>query len=281
MSRLSRRSGEGILRGVVNAAVLLFSLSCVFPVIWILYTSFKPLKAYNASVFALPKSLFLGNYEVILKNARFGMYFYNSLVSSLFTLALVVTFAFLSGYFLSRWQFRGRNFIYSFFMLGMVVPTHAWLLPVFTQFKKLGILDKRFTLVIPYVAFALPIAVFLIESFVRSVPREMEESAVMDGCSVWRSLASIIFPLCRPVVATVIILTFNNSWNEFPFALVLINRNVLKTLPVALTMFMGDYTTNYPQLIAALCISVAPVIAVYAAFSKLIVKGMVAGAVKG
>jgi raffinose/stachyose/melibiose transport system permease protein len=278
---MNRRKRSLPLAIVVNAAVLSFSLSCIFPILWIAYTSFKSLREYSASVFALPAGLYLNNYAVILKNARFGMYFYNSLIVGLSTLALVLVFSFLSAYFLSRWRFRGRNAIYAFFMLGMVVPTHAWLLPVFIQFKKLYLLDKSITLVIPYVAFALPMAVFLIESFVRGVPKEMEESAVMDGCSIWRTLVSIIFPLCRPVIATVVILTFNNSWNEFPFALVLINKNVFKTVPVALTMFMGDYTTNYPQLIAALCIAVVPVVAVYLAFSKRIIQGMTAGAVKG
>ena len=129
-------------------------------------------------------------------------------------------------------------------MLGLVVPTHAWLLPLFVQFRTLGLLDRRITLVLPYVTFALPTAIFLIESFVRSIPEEMEESATMEGCGVWQSLFRIILPLCKPMLATIMILTFNSSWNEFPFALVLINRDALKTVPVALTMFTGTYTTK-------------------------------------
>ncbi len=104
---------------------------------------------------------------------------------------------------------------------------------------------------------------------------------MIEGCSVWCSMRHIILPLCAPILATVVILTFNGSWNEFPFALVLINKNALKTVPVALTMFTGAYTTNYPQLVAALGIAIMPVIAIYLAFSKHIMRGMTAGAVKG
>ncbi len=278
---MNKAALQSIVRFAVNAVIALFSLSCAFPLVWIAYTSLKTAKEYNSSILSLPSAFNTINYAVILRNAKFGTYFFNSMIVSLMTLLLVLAFSFSAGYFISRRRFFGRSFIYGYFLLGMVVPTHAWLLPVFVQFKQLGILDKRWTWVIPSVAFALPMAVFLIESYIKNIPKEMEESAVVDGSSILRTLVSIILPLCRPVIATVLILTFNSSWNEFPFALVLINRSILKTVPVALTMFMGAYTTNYPQLMAALCIAVLPVVLVYVAFSKQIVQGMTAGAVKG
>jgi raffinose/stachyose/melibiose transport system permease protein len=189
--------------------------------------------------------------------------------------------ALVTGYFLSRFCFKGRNALYVFFMLGLVVPTHAWLLPLFIQFRTVGMLDKRLSLILPYVAFALPTAIFLLESFIRSIPVEMEESATLEGCGIWQTLFRIILPLCKPMLSTVLILTFNSSWNEFPFALVLINKDSLKTVPVALTMFTGTYTTNYPHLVTALIISVIPVVFFYGLFSKKIMEGMTAGAVKG
>jgi ABC-type sugar transport system, permease component len=264
-----------------NLVFMLMSLGCIFPVIWVAYTSFKPLKEYNVSILSLPQSPTLANYDQILRTSKFLNYFANSAFTSLVTLVAVLALAFLTGYFLSRFKFRGRNLLYGFLMLGIVVPTHAWLLPVFIQFKTLGIYDKRITLLFPYIAFALPTAIFLIESFVRTIPVEMEESAMIEGCTVWSALRCIIMPLCLPILATVLILTFNGSWNEFPFAMVLINRDALKTVPVALTMFTGAYTTNYPQLVAALGIAILPVVVVYLAFSKNIMKGMTAGAVKG
>ncbi len=269
------------VKWLVNILFLLITFTCIFPVIWIGYTSFKPLLEYNKSIIKLPHHPTLENYRLILKTAKFGMYFTNSALVSLFTLLVVLLCSAVTGYFLSRFKFRGRNLIYGFLVLGVVVPTHAWMLPVFTQFRAIGLLDKRLTLVFPYVAFALPTAVFLIESYIRGLPEELEESAMMEGCSVWGSLMRIIMPLCKPILATVTILTFNGSWNEFPFALVLVNKNILKTVPVALTMFTGAYTTNYPMLVAALGIALLPVVLLYLFFSGKIMEGMVAGAVKG
>jgi len=278
---MSRHLRFSPLKILGNAVFMLMSLGCLFPVIWVGYTSFKPLTEYNASILSLPRNPTLANYRQIISTSKFLSYFTNSAAASLATLAVVLLLAFLSGYFLSRFKFRGRNLIYGFFMLGIVVPTHAWLLPVFIQFKAMGLYDNRATLIFPYVAFALPTAIFLIESFVRTIPIEMEESAMIEGCTVWSTLRHIIMPLCLPIIATVVILTFNGSWNEFPFAMVLINRDALKTVPVALTMFTGAYTTNYPQLVAALGVAILPVIVIYLAFSNNIMKGMTAGAVKG
>jgi len=273
-----RRKTSGSL---LNIIFLLITFTCLFPVIWIGYTSFKPLLEYNKSIIRLPMQPTLENYQLILKTAKFGTYFTNSGIVSIVTLLIVLLCSVVTGYFLSRFRFKGRNLIYGFLVLGVVVPTHAWMLPVFIQFRTLGLLDKRLTLIFPYVAFALPTAIFLIESYVRGLPEELEESAMMEGCSVWESLARIIIPLCKPIMATVTILTFNGSWNEFPFALVLINKNAFKTVPVALTMFTGAYTTNYPMLVAALGIALLPVVLLYLFSSGRIMEGMVAGAVKG
>ena len=276
-----KRAGSRTGQVFANALFLFITFTCLFPLVWILYTSFKPLTEFNQSILKLPVQPTLANFRQIVTTARFDMYFENSALVSLFTLLIVIVSATVTGYFLSRFRFRGRNLIYVFLVLGVVVPTHAWMLPVFTQFRVMGLLDKRLTLVFPYVAFALPTAIFLIESYIRTIPEEMEESAMMEGCSVWSGLYRIILPLCRPILATVTILTFNGSWNEFPFALVLINKNALKTVPVALTMFTGAYTTNYPMLVAALGVSLIPVIGLYFLFSGKIMEGMVAGAVKG
>ena len=261
--------------------VAFFSATCLFPLMWMSYTSLKTSAEYQDSIISLPEALQFTNYVQVLSHARFSQYFLNSFFVSLTTLMLVLILASVTGYFFSRFQFRGKRIMYTFFILGLVVPTHAWLLPVFIQFRMLGILDKPFTLIFPYVTFALPTAIFLIDSFIKGIPLEMEESAIIEGCSIWSTLWRIILPLCKPMLATVMILTFNTSWNEFPFALVLINRDALKTVPVALTMFTGTYTTNYPQLVTALIISIIPVVLFYALFSKKIMVGMTAGAVKG
>ncbi|WP_319757057.1 carbohydrate ABC transporter permease [uncultured Sphaerochaeta sp.] len=268
-------------RLITNLLVFIFSFTCLFPLVWMGYTSLKTNQEYTQSSLALPEALNFSNYYNVLVQANFGMYFTNSAITAITTMVVVVLFAFIAGYFLSRYRFKGRSLIYGFFMLGLVVPTYAWLLPIFIQFKQLGLLDHYWTLALPYSAFALPMSVFLVESFVKSIPTEMEEAAMIEGCSIINILRIIIFPLCTPILVTILILVFNNSWNELPFGLVLINLDELRTVPVALTMFTGTYTVDYPYLVTALVIAVLPVVLFYVFFSKRIMEGMTAGAVKG
>ena len=268
-------------RLITNLLVFIFSFTCLFPLVWMGYTSLKTNQEYTQSSLALPEALNFSNYYNVLVQANFGMYFTNSAITAITTMVVVVLFAFITGYFLSRYRFKGRSLIYGFFMLGLVVPTYAWLLPIFIQFKQLGLLDHYWTLALPYSAFALPLSVFLVESFVKSIPTEMEEAAMIEGCSIINILRIIIFPLCTPILVTILILVFNNSWNELPFGLVLINLDELRTVPVALTLFTGTYTVDYPFLVTALVIAVLPVVLFYVFFSKRIMEGMTAGAVKG
>lgn len=140
---------------------------------------------------------------------------------------------------------------------------------------------SRYTLLFPYVAFGLPIAVFLVESYMHNIPKEIEEAAAIDGSSFNRTLFSIVLPMCKPILVTVGIIQFFSVWNEFTFALILISKEALKTVPVGLTIFKGQYATDYPRMMTAMLISILPAVALYFAFSKQIIKGMVAGAVKG
>lgn len=265
----------------LNTFVVLYSFTCVYPVVWVAYTSVKTRQEFAQSIVSLPASPTLEQYRTVLLRADFLTYFLNSLFLAAVTLCAVLLLGFLAAYFLSRFRFRGRGLIYSYFILGIVVPIHAWLLPVFIQFQKIGLLDRRFTLILPYIAFSLPIAIFLMESYIRTIPYELEESAYIEGAGTFTTIRRIILPLCVPVLATVSVLTFNTSWNEFPFALVLIRSQSLRTVPVALSAIGNVFTTNYPQMMAAIFVSILPVLSLYVVFSQKITKGMTAGAVKG
>jgi raffinose/stachyose/melibiose transport system permease protein len=197
------------------------------------------------------------------------------------SVVLTILIGFITGYFLSRFSFKGRNVLYTMFLFGMLVPVYGLLVPLFIEYRNLHLLDHRLSLVLPEVTFALPLVIFLIESFMKSIPIEMEEAAYVDGASLVSTLFRIVFPMCRPVLSTCIIISFLNIWNEFPFALILINTQELKTIPVGLTNFVGQYTVNYPQLMAGIVVSILPVILVYLLLYKRIIQGMVAGAVKG
>ena len=266
---------------LINIIVMVFSLSCVFPYFWMIYSSFKTEAEFKLDIISLPKVLSFDNFINAVKIGRMNIYIWNSIFNSIITVILVTICAFVVGYFISRFSFVGRRIIYLLFVAGMLIPVHSLLVPIFTQFRMMGMLDNRFTLLPVYFSFGMPMAVFLVESFLSSIPIELEEAAMIDGSNMVRTMFTIIFPLCRPVVATTTILTFMNVWNEFPFALVLIRSETLRTIPLGLRVFQGAYTANYTQFMAGMLISLIPVMLVYVLFYKKIIVGMTSGTIKG
>ncbi len=264
-----------------NVLIALFSFTCIFPIFWMLYSSLKSNQEFALNTVSLPKELHFENYVQAIIEGNIGSYFKNSMFNTLLTVLVVILISFITGYCLSRFAFKGRKLVYYLFLSGMLVPIYALLIPIFVEYKELGLLNKRITLILPYIAFALPMAVFIIESFVGSIPFEIEEAAYIDGSSLTRTMFNIIMPICKPVIATAAILSFLNTWNEFPLALVLIRSNKLKTMPIGLTNFVGSYTVDYPLLLSALVVSTLPVLIMYLLFYNQIMKGMTAGAVKG
>lgn len=268
-------------KGLINVLMFLLSISCIFPIIWMVYSSLKTQQEFNLNIISLPEKLHFQNYIDAFVIGKMSAYFFNSAYVTVFTVLLTVLLSFFTAYILARFKFPMRSLIYFLFLAGMLIPTHALLIPVFVEFKTLGLLDHRFTLILPYVAFNLSMGVFLFENFIKTVPLEVEEAAAIDGCSPTRRLLTIVLPMCLPVFSTAVILFFLGSWNEFPFALILIKTPELRTLPIGLTNFNGQYTVNYPQMMAAMVIVVLPVILIYLAFYRKIIQGVTAGAVKG
>ncbi len=266
---------------VSNLFVILFSVTCIYPIVWMIYSSLKSNKEFSLDTVGLPKVLHFENYVQAIQEGNISSYFKNSMINTVVTVVAVIFISFITGYLLSRYAFKGRNLVYYLFLSGMLVPIYALLIPIFVEYKALGLLNNKITLILPYIAFALPMAVFLIESYVKSIPFEIEEAAFIDGSTLFRTMFSIIMPICKPVIATAAILSFLNTWNEFPLALVLIRSNKLKTMPIGLTNFVGSYTVDYPLLLSALMVSTIPVIIIYLLFYNQIMKGMTAGAVKG
>lgn len=266
---------------VANVLCWILSITCIVPVIWMIYSSLKTDKEFALDILSIPKAPQWENYVKAFIAGNMGTYAVNSLFNSVITTVLTLLLAFTIGYCLSRFQFRGRNAVYFLFMAGMLIPIYALLLPVFIEFKSMHLINKAYTLLMPYISFALPTAIFLVESYVHGIPVELEEASYIDGCSHVHSMFAIILPVCKPVLATSAILTFLHTWNEFPLALVLISNNKYKTIPIGLTYFRGAYATSYVLLFAALTIASVPVIVTYLCFYNQIMKGMVAGAVKG
>jgi raffinose/stachyose/melibiose transport system permease protein len=266
---------------ILNVFMLAFSLASVFPFVWMLYSSLKSEAEFALNIISLPAKPVFSNYINAIRTGHMGEYALNSLFNCIVTVVLVALAAYIAAYFLSRYNFRGRTLVYGLFVAGMLIPVHSLMVPVFVEYRIAGFLNNRLTLLPVYLAFGMPMAVFLIESFIGSIPIELEEAALIDGSSMVRTMFAIIMPLCRPVLATVVIITFMNAWNEFPFALVLIRDNALKTIPIGLRNFQGAYTAQYTQFMAGMAVSLIPVMVVYILFYKKIIVGMTAGTVKG
>ncbi len=266
-----------------NLILWIFSLSCIFPLVWMLYSSLKEKRVFNADIIGLPKEPTLLNYIRILTNKDYhlGASMFNSVRVSLLSIILIVGFSFVVGYILSRVQFKGNRLLYVMFLMGMLIPIHSLLVPIYIVFSKCGLSDKWFTLILPYVSFGLPMGIFLVEGYVKTIPISLEEAAAIDGSSFSYTLWKIILPICKPILVTVAIIQIFGCWNEFSFALVLMKSQALQTVPLALTQFKGQFASDYPKQMAAMLITMSPIVVMYFAFSKQIIEGMVAGAVKG
>ena len=279
----THKAKKGFLAVFMNLILWIFSLSCIFPIVWMIYSSLKEKRAFNADIIGLPKSPTLINSTRILSNPDYHLAqsMWNSLRTTVLSIILIIAFSFIVGYILARVRFKLNRVLYIMFLMGMLIPIHSLLVPIYVVFKRCGISNHWFTLLLPYVSFGLPMGIFLVEGFVKTVPVDLEEAAAIDGSSFSHTLWNIIFPICRPILVTVAIIQVFSCWNEFSFALVLIKDVGLQTVPLALTQFKGQFASDYPKQMAAMLITMAPIVVLYFAFSKQIINGMVAGAVKG
>ena len=265
---------------VVNALLIAFAITTIFPMLWVVYNSLKSTGEFARSIFALPSEPTLAAYANIFERGTVFTALWNSVFYSVVSTALIVVLAYSIGYALARFEFRGRSLVFSFFVLGLLLPIPALLVPVFMQYRGIGILDTQFVLLIPYTAFGLSLAVFLIEGYIRKIPVELDEAAHVDGASLFTIMFVIVFPICRPIIATVTLLSFLHSWNEFAFATTLIRDEAYKPIPLWLRTFGGQYATDYPGLMAGMVIASIPVIVLFLFFREKIVEGFAGGAVK-
>ena len=279
----TNRPGKLIGGFFMNLVLWIFSLSCIFPLVWMLYSSFKEKRAFNADIIGLPKSPTLINYIRILTNKDYhlGESMWNSVRTTVLSIVLIVLFSYVVGYILARVRFKLNRVLYAMFLMGMLIPVHSLLVPIYVVFRNCGLSNRWFTLLLPYISFGLPMGIFLVEGYVKGIPVSLEEAAAIDGSTFSKTLFQVILPICKPILVTVAIIQVFSCWNEFSFALVLIKSVGLQTVPLALTQFKGQFASDYPKQMAAMLITMAPIVVLYFAFSKQIIKVMVSGAVKG
>lgn len=254
----------------------------IYPLIWLMFFSLKDnSEIFSGDVAGFPKKFLWSNYVKALEDGNVLTYFNNSVLVTAASIILVLILSSMTGYAITRMNWKLSNTTMTVILLGMMVPIHAALLPLFMVLKNLHLLNTYWSLIIPYVAFGIPMAVFILGSFFKGIPREMEESAVIDGCGIYKTFFHIILPLIRPAIATVAIFTFLSCWNELMFAVTFINDAHYQTLTVGMMSMVGTYITQWGIIGAGLMITTVPTIAIYLLLNKQVQKSMIAGAVKG
>lgn len=251
------------------------------PFLFMVLNAFKgQFEMLSKGVFQLPDALDFSNFREVITKGFFG-YFFRSVV--VLTVSLSVLLIVVSGasYPLSRMQFKLRPIILAIIIAAMSVPIHVTLIPIFKMSTQIGIYDSIWALIGPNVAFAVPISTFILTTFMSTIPREVEESAEIDGCGKYRTFYHIIMPLTKAGLSTLAIYNGVYVWNEFAFANTLTQSVSAKTLPLALAQFRGEYSMNAPIMMAVLTLSVLPMIVMFIIFQDKLVKGMMVGAVKG
>lgn len=257
-----------------------WSLIVLVPFIFMILNSFrKQFDMLQQGVFHLPDPWYFQNYIEVVTNGFFG-YFFRSVLVTAVTLVLVLFISACAAYPLSRMTFKTRDIIYAGIVAMMSVPMHVTLIPIFKMTTNMGLYDNLAALIGPYTAFALPLSVFILTSFMKSIPRELEEAAEIDGCGKFRNFFKIILPLSKPGLSTLAIYNGVSTWNEFAFANTLLQTPSNKTLPLALGQFQGEHSLDIPLILAVLVLSALPMIILYIIFQDKLIKGMMAGAVK-
>lgn len=249
--------------------------------LWIFITSFKSNREIFSNPFGLPSNFQLDNYIFALVDVNMALYLLNSLIVAVFTVTLCFILGATVSYVISRFTFKGNGFIYLLFIVGLTIPLQSLIFPMFFKMHDLGLRDTLFGVIIVYTALNLPKTVFLLVGFMKAIPKEMEEAAIIDGCNYWNVFSRVIVPMSKPALATVGILVFIAAWNEYIFSTVLISSDAIKTLPLGLASFQSSHLSEYGLIAAGVIISIIPVLKAYVLFQEQIIKGMASGAVKG
>lgn len=274
------RHGERGKNAAIQALLILNAFVMLYPLLVMVLSAFKSNAELFASPFALPESFAGANFARMWSETSFLRYLGNSIAVTAVSVGLIVLFGTMAAYAIARYPFRLSAAVFLFFLSGLMVPLKLAIIPLFIQLNSLGLIDTRLGLVLVYVAMGLPSAVFIMTGFLRTLPGELEESARIEGASELRTMLQVMLPLARPAMVIAAIQNAVPIWNDFFFPLVFISTDALKTLPQGLTVFMGEYNTDWGVLFAGLTLSALPITLVYIALSRQFIAGLTQGAIK-
>lgn len=263
------------------AVLLTYSIIAIFPLVWLTISSFKTNFEIETSPFSLPDKWMIENFISALSVSGLSRYFLNSIIVAIVATILNLFVTSLASFAVARERFPLRNVFFTFSTAGVLIPIIAFMVPYYTVITRLGLYDSLIGLIVTYAAINIPISMFIVSSFMTSIPKELEDSAEIDGCSFWQRYSKIVFPLAKPGVVTAGTFSFIYCWNEFIYALLLTSSRSARTVQLAIRFFTSQFRTDYAGLYAAIVLTMLPTVVVYIFMHDKIISGMTAGAVKG
>lgn len=268
---------------LIQLFILLLVLMGIYPIFWMLTASFKTSAEFAAKpAYALNDGFYLQNYVDAWTRGHMATFFKNSLINTVVSLVFIVIFATTVGFALTKMEWKWRDRAAKFFTLGIMVPVATALIPLFQIYNKTHLINTRTCLILTYIAFGLSLSIYLVTGYVRSLPDEIMEAAVIDGCGIYKLMWYVVVPLMKNAIVTVLVLQFFFKWNDLLFSMTFISDTSLKTVQTGLLYFSDEFgSKNWGAIFASVSMSVLPMLVLYMILNKKVIEGMTAGAVKG
>ncbi len=276
-----QRWARRLVQGSLHAGLILWGVISIYPLVWVLLTSLKYTRELYADPFGLPHSWKWSNYRDAWVYAKMGAYFLNSVLVTVASVVLVLFLASTAAFALARFQFRLKGLVWGYILFGFLIPHSILLVPLAIFTRQLGLYNRLDGLSIVYAAVGIPWNVFFLRAFMETIPKELEEAAIMDGAGMWSVFWRVIVPLTQPALATMATFHILAAWSEYILALVLTGTTAARTLPVGISLLEGHFTSNEPGVAAGMAITIVPVVLAFAFLQRYVIKGITAGALRG
>lgn len=282
MQIVQPRSSRGLIGAAIRYLVCgLVAIVILVPIVTAVLGGFKSKPQLVLHPFSIPSPFVWSNYTDVLTDGAFWRQCLNSLLVMSGTTLLVIAIASATAFVFARLPFNGREFVITYFTLGLLFPVTVAILPLYILIRNLGLVDSLWGIILPQVAFALPISILILRNFFIAIPRELEDAAYVDGASAFEFFWRILMPLARPALSAVAVLTMVTSWNNFFLPLVVLNSDSLWTLPLGVMQYQGQYGTDWQRVLAFVSLAMTPAVVFYLFAERQIIAGLTAGALKG
>lgn len=268
---------------LIKIFIILLCCIEIYPIFWMVTASFKQQSEWAANpAYALNEGFYFQNYIDAWTRGHMATFFKNSLINTLVSLVFIVVFATTVGFAVTKMEWKLRDKTARYFQLGIMVPIATALIPLFQIYNGMNLINTRTSLILSYIAFGLSLSIYLVTGYLRSLPDEIMEAAVIDGCGIYRLMWYVVVPLMKNAIVTVLVLQFFFKWNDLLFSMTFINDTALKTVQTGLLYFQNEFgAKNWGAIFASVSMSVLPMLALYMILNKKVIEGMTAGAVKG